>query len=190
MNGDPDPVTQRARGYLAVLVGIVLVVLARGCDSLGNRNVARQNARVQLAVQEFDEEWAEKEQDLQGKIDTLLKGDLKPEEQEKVSKLREEQRKLATDKATERAQRERDDWRELRFAAATASARNATWAYWREGIFLIGALALSIGVVLLAMWGAGPERWVGLVILAIIVFGLFVVGAPWSGPNVIGNLLR
>jgi hypothetical protein len=45
-------------------------------------------------------------------------------------------------------------------------------------------------VVLLAMWGSGAERWLGLVILAIIVFGLFVVGAPWGGPSAIGNFLR
>jgi hypothetical protein len=190
MNGDPDPVTQRSRGYLALLIGIVLVVLARGCDSLGNRNVARQQARVQIAVQDFDEEWAEREQEIQEEIDELLKGDLKPEEQEQLNKLRERQRKLATEKAENRVERERDDWRELRFAASTAIARNTASAYWREFVFLIGALTLSVGVVLLAMWGSGAERWLGLVILAIIVFGLFVVGAPWGGPGVIGNFLR
>jgi hypothetical protein len=190
MNGDHDPVTQRSRGYLALLIGIVLVVLARGCDSLGNRNVARQQARASLAVQEFDQEWEEKENEVEEDIAEVLEGDLKPEEQEELNKLREKQRKLSSDKATERAERERDEWQELRFAATTAAARNTASAYWREFVFLIGALALSIGVVLLAMWGSGAERWLGLVILAIIVFGLFVVGAPWGGPSAIGNFLR
>jgi hypothetical protein len=183
-----DPETLRSRGYTLVMVGIVLVILARGCESIGSRNVNRLNAKASLAVADFEQDREEDRLEVQAKIDALREGELDEGARKKIEENTKKLDELRKEEIKDRAELEREDWNELRHAAATASFRNATWSYWREWLFLIGAICLAVGVVSMAVSGPGPERWIGLVILAIIVFGLFVVGAPWA-PS-IGNLLR
>ena len=51
--------------------------------------------------------------------------------------------------------------------------------YWRELFFVFAAIVLSLGLLVVS-WGAeGAERWVTLMMLAIITFSLFVGGLAW-----------
>jgi hypothetical protein len=185
MLGTNDPVL-RYRGYVAVLVGLVLVILARGCDSIGNRNVARRQAQVKLATADFNQKWDAKDRDISRKIDALRASE-KPDP-ELMNKYVEQQTKLATQRAEERHRLEQDDWQDLRFDADNAAARNVTNAYWREWFFLFGAVILAVGLVVMSLTSPGPERWIAMVMLAIIVFSIFVIGSPWL--TSISNALR
>jgi hypothetical protein len=48
------------------------------------------------------------------------------------------------------------------------------WAFWREGLFWFGTLVFSIGLMTVGFTGKGAYRWMCLIMLAIIVFGLYV----------------
>ncbi|MCC7193744.1 MAG: hypothetical protein IT444_13290 [Phycisphaeraceae bacterium] len=179
MLGTDDPVL-RYRGYVAILVGLVLVILARGCDSIGGRNVARLQAKYRLATTDFDEKWDSEERDVTRKIDAMMSstepGQVDPK---LLDELRKQQSTLATDRSRERRSLESGKWAEMRHDADTAAARNNASAYWRECFFVIGAVILAVGLVVMSVTTPGPERWVALVMLAIIVFSIFVVGSPW-----------
>ena len=64
--------------------------------------------------------------------------------------------------------------RELSTAARDAEATQALGSFWREGIFWLGASLFSLALLIVGFSGTGPERWMALVMLAIIVFSLFV----------------
>lgn len=188
MLGTNDPAL-RYRGYIAILVGLVLVILARGCDSIGNRNVARMQANVRLATADFDEKWDRQERDVAQKIDALMSstepGQVDPK---LLDELRKRQSDLATQRAKDRRGLEADKWQAMRHDADTAAARNTARAYWRECFFVIGAVILAVGLLVMSVTTPGPERWVALVMLAIIVFSIFVVGSPWISS--VGSALR
>ena len=51
--------------------------------------------------------------------------------------------------------------------------------YWREFFFVFAAIVLSLGLLVVS-WGAeGAERWITLMMLAIITSNLFVGGLAW-----------
>ena len=75
------------------------------------------------------------------------------------------------------ASRERVD--ELREAASKTATKNLIWAYWREWVFVIGSMALVIGLILVAFLGTGPERIVCFVMLGIITFSIYIGGMAW-----------
>ena len=66
-------------------------------------------------------------------------------------------------------------------AARNAEGNNTLWAFWRETAFVLGTVLLAVGLVAVGFSRTGPERWVCLVMLAIIVFSLYVGGIAWLG---------
>lgn len=72
------------------------------------------------------------------------------------------------------------DWEPLEAAARNAPYLHAVYAYWCAVAFLVGAVCLSVGLLLVGFSGQGSERWICLTIVAIIAFSLFVGGTPWG----------
>jgi hypothetical protein len=65
-------------------------------------------------------------------------------------------------------------WKVLEEAARNATHNSQIRAYWYQWLFLLGSLCLVSGLLLVAFYEAGLERWLCLIMVAIIVFSLFV----------------
>jgi len=172
----------RLVGIPLLMFGIVLVVFSRGLDSLGNRGVARLQAKSAAAVDQFNDTWETKQLALEAQIDDLQDEDeLSDSQQERLTKLTEERSELSEERNDTRNELERTDWRQLKIAARDADRNNAMWAYWREWLFVLGSLLLVVGLLAVGFYGSGPERLICLIMLAIITFSLYVGGFAWSG---------
>ena len=72
-------------------------------------------------------------------------------------------------------------WQALERAARDAAHRSAMNAYWYQWLFLLGSIALVIGLLLVAFQGKGVECWICLAMVAMILFSLYVGGVGWAG---------
>ncbi len=167
-------------GRPMVAIGLVLVLLSKGCDSISQRGVDRADAIAKKAVEQFDDAVKTKELEIQREIDEITaRGEVKPDEQKKIDDLNKRRTDLATSAAKDRKAKEAGEWRELEIAARTAGMNHKINGYWRELFFVFAAIVLSLGLLVVS-WGAeGAERWITLMMLAIITFSLFVGGLAW-----------
>jgi hypothetical protein len=68
---------------------------------------------------------------------------------------------------------------ELAIAARQAHWEHQAQSLWREICFLAGAVLVTLGAFAAAFFGAPPtERWIGVILLAVIAFGIFARAAP------------
>jgi len=164
-------------GRPLVMLGLLLVLGARGCDALGKRNVEGAKARELLAEKKFEDTWDEKRGKIEDRIKRLSDAETSTEESSKeLSKAREELSKLRDDQQKEKAALGRGAWRDLKIKARDAAAKNQISAYWRECTFILGTILLAFGLMIVSWSAQGAERWISLIILAIITFSLYVVG--------------
>ncbi len=168
-------------GRPMVAIGLVLVLFSKGCDSISQRGVDRAEAMQLRAVERFDDGVKTKELDIQREIDEITaRGDVKPDDQKKIDELNKRKTDLAASSAKERKAKQTGDWRELEIAAHNAKSDHKINGYWRELFFVFAAIVLSLGLLVVS-WGAeGAERWVTLMMLAIVTFSLFIGGMAWS----------
>jgi len=181
-------------GRPVLMVGLLLVLLARGCDTVGRRSVQRSSAKLELAKSAFDDEYQGKQISLQqdlaladeeiaqiqkktersdadnARIEQLR--EVRSKTQEKLSDLREEQQK-------KRQALEWTTWLTLQIAARDAQVENQLSAYWREMLFVFGSIVLAFGLLVVSWSAEGAERWICLMMLAIITFSLYVGGIAW-----------
>lgn len=182
-----------AGGRPMLAVGLLLVLISRGCDTIGSRSVDRTKTKAEIAENEFNDEWEGKRAGTRLAIVDLQKrqeAERKKEEsdfesikrqsdeitalQEKLSKSRENQQK-----ALELF--ELGTWRELKIAARDADANNRINAYWRAVFFVFATIVLALGLLAVSWTAEGAERWVCLIMLAIITFSIYIVGTAWTG---------
>ena len=161
-------------GHSLLLIGFLAVIVSRGCDSVANRYVARAQAKYKAAQTEFDDEAEADRQKLQEKIDDADPG-------EKRTKYREDMKELVEDQQKDRRKLEKGKWRDLKIAARDAANKTNMSGYWHEIFFVIGTLALVIGLTTVGLRGEGSERTICLVMLAIVTVSIYVVGTPWIG---------
>ncbi len=173
-------------GRPMVAIGLVLVLLSKGCDSISRRGVERAEAIAQRAPDQFDDELKSKQADIQRQIDEITaRGEIKPEEQKKKEQKKKEEltkslNDLTTRSAQDRKAKASGEWRVMDIASRTAKTDDKINGYWRELFFVFAAIVLSLGLLVLS-WGAeGAERWVTLMMLAIITFSLFIGGSGWT----------
>jgi hypothetical protein len=210
-------------GQPLLLLGLVLVLFSKGCDAIGNRYVARLNARVDYERTKFDQKWAEKEQnarhgiaDANDKIEELSDRlaeirDMNPDDRtndittelenipnqqrdlrETQSKAQRELRGIERDKRKEQRELEADEWRDKLNDAELAVPSNRMWGYLREAMFMFGTVCLAVGLLAVGFTGQGAERWICLIMLAIITFSLYIGGVAWisSIMNSVGGAPR
>jgi hypothetical protein len=178
----PWPVFQYGTflGQPLVLVGFLLVLLARGCDSLGDRYVARLAAKSEVAEAQFQDAWQDERAVLERRREMLLdKVQPTAEDEQAVAALNKELEELDAEQQTEMESLRSGRWRRLAGDARDARANHAMWSFWRAGVFWFGAFLFSSGLMIVGFTGAGPERWLCLAMLTAIVFSLFVGRPGW-----------
>lgn len=156
-------------GKPMLFMGLMLVILGRGCDATGMRSVSRSEAQYRQARMAFQLDWEVK-----------LTGN-----PQNADKLRQ-------DMFAASAEKESGEWKPMRESAMGALNYHRMWVFWYECLFIFGTLVLVLGVLTLAFTGQGAERWVAYIMIAIITFSIYVGGAAWiesimtstgGGPN-------
>jgi len=161
-------------GQPLLLVSLLLVLLPRGCDRLGERHVARVQAQAKLAENEFQDQWERQKMPVEQELNDLqAKADPSAEERSRRDLLTEQLDTLNKRKLAEQQSLRAGQLRELTATARDAEALQALDNFWREGIFRLGVCLLSLSLLIVGFSGAGPERWMAWVLLAVILFGLF-----------------
>jgi hypothetical protein len=181
-------------GKPLLFVGLLLVILGRGCDATGMRSVSRTDAHYRQAKVAFQLEWDAKLSGAQQKIDkknrqiseafeSKEKGDdlqkRLTELQKEKSALDKELSRLRSDQSSALAENENGTWKPLREAALKASNSHRMSIFWYEWLFIFGTVVLVLGVLTVAFTGQGAERWIAYIMIAIITFSIYVGGAAW-----------
>ena len=181
----PDAASKLSRWSLVsgrpmVAVGLVLVLLARGCDGIGKRGLERADMKVKAAKEEFDDGWQTTRLDLERQVAVIEESkEPKAEEQKKLADLKSQLSDLDTRQAKARKAKESGDWRAMELNARTAKANYQINGYWREMFFVFASIVLSVGLLTVSWTAQGAERWVSLIMLAIITFSIYVGGTAW-----------
>lgn len=167
----------RLAGKSGVLAGLLLVLLARGCESVSQHNVVRREALATLARSDFEAEYAALEAKLEARIDTLQ------EEGGRLEDLAEVENELTEVRQRRQTEQERlaaTRWRKLREQADSAEARHHAASYWRQWLLLLGTAVLAASLTTVLATARDPaHRWLAVVLLAIVLWSLLVSG-PWE----------
>lgn len=168
-------------GRPMVAIGLVLVLFARGCDGISQRGVDRLEAKVEAAKEQFTDACETQQFDLKARIAALEDSkDRKPDEQKMLADLKVQLGELTARQAKERKLKESGEWRNLEVAARAAKSSHKLNGYWRELFFVFAAIVLTLGLLVVSWKAEGAERWVTLIMLAIITASIFVGGAAWG----------
>ena len=186
------PLARRA-GHPMLAVGLVLVLFSRGCDVIGNRSVDRAKTKAKIAASRFDGQWEDKQARARLRIIDIEKRqedernkdepdyDLISQWSKDIEAIQKEVAKFAEDQKKARELLELGKWRELNNAARDADANNKINAYWRAVFFVFATVVLALGLLAVSWTSDGAERWVCLIMLAIITFSIYIVGVAWIG---------
>ena len=69
---------------------------------------------------------------------------------------------------------------EAQIAAEDAGTNNRAWGYWRQIGFLFGTMTLAVGLLFVTPTTEGPERWICLVMLTVILYSVYASNSVWS----------
>lgn len=190
----------RTCGTVMLLLGLVMVLVSRGCSTLAGRSKSSAAAKYQLLQNEFSDKQAAKRADVEETIAELneTRTDLRNqivdvqrrEERDAIQKQlseidkklndeRKSLRKIEADSLKEQRRLQRGKWREQYESARDSSLYKSTGSYWREWMFVIGTVILAIGLLTVGFTGRGAERTICLIMIAIITFSLYIGGVAW-----------
>ncbi|MCA9143425.1 MAG: DUF4339 domain-containing protein [Planctomycetaceae bacterium] len=171
----------RSVGRGLVVLGVLIVLMSRGCDSLGVRKVARLEALAEIAESDFQRGWDREKSSLEDEQQSLRdRGNLNNVEQQRLNNLPDEIAKLDREKKEEQRNLRRSKWASYQIAAEDASSSNRTWAYWRQVGFLFGTMVLAVGLLFVTPTTEGPERWICLVMLTVILYSVYSSNSVWG----------
>jgi hypothetical protein len=171
----------RSVGRGLVVFGVLIVLMSRGCDSLGVRKVARLEALAEIAESAFQRSWDREKSSLEDEQQSLRdRGNLNNVEQQRLNSLPEQIAKLDREKQDEQRNLRRGKWASYQIAAEDASSHNRTWAYWRQLGFLFGTMVLAVGLLFVTPTTEGPERWICLVMLTVILYSVYASNSVWG----------
>lgn len=176
---DAEPLLRTATRLL-VAGSFLLVLLSRGCDGLATRNVARLKGIAAATEARFEAGWAAKMSDLEAEQHTLTnKENLAAEERQRLTAVNDELTTLTAERDSERQRLRASDWQEHSLRADTEEADQMAWSFWWQVVFLFGTVALSVGLFGVAMSADGPERWVSLALLGVILYSIYTGSSVW-----------
>jgi hypothetical protein len=169
-------------GRPMVAAGLVLVLLARGCDVLSKRGVDSAIAQAKVAQAQFEDPWTKQVSETERKIATLEEKETPtPADTKEIQDARTSLRDVG--KAKQKAFRtfQATTLRDVTIAARDAESAYLISGYWREMLFVFGAIFLALGLLMVSWVAEGAERWVSLTMLAIITVSLFIsnVSVGW-----------
>ncbi|MGC3969390.1 MAG: hypothetical protein QM775_19125 [Pirellulales bacterium] len=169
--------------HALLMIGLTLVLTARGCDGLGLRNVARLGAKAELDEKSF-------ENSFEAEMAALAADQAAAKQDKEKADLQKKIDDLNKAHAGERRERQ-PQWTALKNAAIEAQASHVVWGFWREMLFVAGTIIFALGLLAVGLGGVGVERYFALGILAIIVFSIYVGGVAWfASLGGSANLLR
>ncbi|HUT10522.1 MAG TPA: hypothetical protein VMY42_08500 [Thermoguttaceae bacterium] len=207
-----------ATGRPMLAVGLVLVLISRGCDTIGRRAVNATLSEQELAKVRFDNRLESERLEIQKKIDEIddvvedrraeeaqrmreiaveddsgRRADLQKQlsefqkawneeegkDQKKRDELNAELQKLAGKHRRETRDFENGEYRDLENAAEEAQATNQIRGYWRQVFFVFSSIILALGLLIVSWTADGAERWICLIMLAIITLSIYIGGVPW-----------
>jgi hypothetical protein len=161
-------------GQPLLLVGFLLVLLSRGCDVIGERYAERVKAKWQITEGRFQDEWQRDKAILEKQLAQLTeKPRPTPADQKQIESLQKQLDTLEKERKAEQEGLRRGRWRDLSSAARDATANQQMWSFWRAGVFWLGSVVFALGLLVVGFTGETIERWMCLVMLAIIVFRLY-----------------
>lgn len=176
----------RLSGLACLLIGLIFVLMARGCDSLANRSAVAAMSRYNLAKNEFNDQWEDKRRELTDQIDQLQEELAEAETPTEVEDLRsrlDDAREALNEHDDDHQQalqnKERGDWKSLKRDARNAFDNNTLGQFWRELLFVIGTVILSVGLLTVGFTGEPHERRICLIMITIITFSIYVGGIAW-----------
>ncbi len=143
-------------GRPLVALGLVLVLLARGCDEVGRRGVERAEMKAKAARDSFDNQWQTQQIELEGKIAAIEENkeprspEAKTADAKAVADLRAQLADLERHRAIDKRQDETGPWRSLDIAARTARSGNQIDAYWRQIFFVFASIVLASGLLVVS----------------------------------------
>lgn len=171
-----------------LLIGVLMVLMGKGCDGLSMRYVQRLQALESKQMADFDNKWERRMNNKQADIEALEdEEDRTAPQTERLSEFREELIELADERDEARDKLVRGDWFDTQAAAQTAMANHRAWGIAREALFIFGTMLLTVALLIAGFSETGPARWVCLIILAIIIFSIYVGGASWIS-SITGSL--
>jgi len=192
---------------LLILGGLFLVILARGCDTLGLRGVSQAVAKYSQVKEDFENKWAAKmaaynkqldeaefeKNRIQREASKIGRSTDSTEEQkkeawdrsEKAEQVFEDKKKdidtkteaLRNDKEAERISLEYGSWLSLKKDADSAANVHASRSYWYGWMFLLGTMLLVFGLVGLAFTATGTVERV----LSLGMIGVIVISLYIGG---------
>lgn len=165
-------------GYPFLIIGFLLVISGKGCDSLGSRWVKGTMVAADLAKNQFEATYAAKENAFQAQITDLNNSD--SPNLDRIKTLNGKISDLNKERNEKRRELQASTWSTLDSSASMAMDRYYSWGFTRELIFVFGSMVLSVGLLVVGINGEGSEKWVCLIMLAIITFSVYVGGFAWS----------
>lgn len=170
----------RPLGELLILLGLLLVITARGCDAIGQRYVTAAEARVEHEQNEFEREWQDRFNDLNTEEDTIRsREEPSAEDEDRLREINRERSRLRARQEDARRDIQRD-LQKLRNDANEASTQRRLSEPWIDGAIMIGTLLLASGLLIVGLSPDSPGRWLCIILLAIIVASLFMAGNAWQ----------
>jgi hypothetical protein len=164
-------------GRPLVAVGLILVLFSRGCDVISQRNIARTAEKMASAVADFKETWEGKQLDIERAI--KLERDKNEPDQKKLESLDNDLKETRKKKDKAEEENQTRAWRSLKIGAREADSAYRINGYWRELFFVFSTITLAMGLLVVSWTAEGAERWVTLIMLAIITFSVFIGGIAW-----------
>jgi hypothetical protein len=167
-----------------VAVGLLLALLSKGCEAINLHSATRASTVAQTAVEQFEEDVQAKKMALQNDARTASgRDDAKPDERKRAEELRKEITEYDALAAKDRRSKEAGEWHELKSAARNAKRTFAVNSYWHELFFVFAAVVLVAGLLIVSWCADGAERWIGLVMLAVVTYGVFLGGVSGLPPS-------
>jgi len=161
--------------------GLLLALLSRGCDTLGDRNVARRKAIAESSRREFQNDWDQKRIAIQVEQQQLQDNPNRSNiDNNRLQELTAATAKLNTDRKEQERALEVGRWLEYDQAATQAAADDRIWGYWRQATLLFATVLMTLGLLGVAYSSDGPERWISFVLLALLFYSLYASDSVWS----------
>ena len=138
--------------------------------------------RAKAAEQQFEDKWTEIFASKDELIKTLTDKKERTSDDEKALTEAQKGRADMTDNKAKEQLKLAKDWRALDSDARSAQTNSAMWGYWWEVLFVFGSIVLAMGLLVVSWIAQGAERWVALVMMAVITISLYIGGAAWMQP--------
>lgn len=159
-----------------VMVGLLLTLFARGCDSVADKNVQRMAAIAAVVEAEWD---ADYDQELVKRKQEIAALESRGGKRAELAELNDSLDEFKQQQQDLRAELRADEWKQMSDAAQLAAHRYAIHSYWRQWLLFLGTAVLTFSLGAVAISDRTPDRWVAMMMLGIVLWSLLIGGEGW-----------